>query len=167
MGKIGELLSDPSWWFTAILAGTLVGVAGGLIKDRVDKVVSSWSVRWRQRRYQRLRDRAARLRRQAREPLIVTVCFMFAVLFLTATLASMALAFLVSFWPALLRAGIMEPRYGDWILFLLVGDLVKAGLLAWTVWLAYMTTNALQYGWLLLYLYARRRGLTSRRRLWI
>jgi hypothetical protein len=47
MNAILSNLQDPSWWFTAIFVTIVAGVASGFLKEKLEKLVSSSSSRYK------------------------------------------------------------------------------------------------------------------------
>ena len=50
MEKIGSLLTDPSWWFSAIFVAMIVSIISGFLKDKIGEALSHFSVFWKERR---------------------------------------------------------------------------------------------------------------------
>ena len=47
MNAILHNLQDPSWWFTAIFVTIMAGVASGFLKEKIEKLISSSSSRYK------------------------------------------------------------------------------------------------------------------------
>ena len=47
MNAIVSNLHDPSWWFTAIFVTIVAGVASGFVKEKLEKLISSSSSRYK------------------------------------------------------------------------------------------------------------------------
>jgi hypothetical protein len=47
MNAILSNLRDPSWWFTAIFVTIIAGVASGFLKEKIEKLISSLSSRYK------------------------------------------------------------------------------------------------------------------------
>jgi len=47
MNNILTNLHDPSWWFTAIFITIIAGVASGFLKEKIEKLISSLSSRYK------------------------------------------------------------------------------------------------------------------------
>ena len=62
METVVKNLVDPSWWFTAIVAGLIVGVLGAFIKDWLARILATRGERSRKRRRTELRMLALRIR---------------------------------------------------------------------------------------------------------
>jgi hypothetical protein len=57
MDAILRNLSDPAWWFSAFLVAIIASVIAGFLKDRVERLISSVSNRFRQWRANELEAR--------------------------------------------------------------------------------------------------------------
>ena len=47
MNAIVSNLRDPSWWFTAIFVTIIAGVASGFLKEKIERLISSLSSRYK------------------------------------------------------------------------------------------------------------------------
>src|SRR6185295_3658503 len=47
MNNILTNLHDPSWWFTAIFITIIAGVVSGFLKEKIEKLISSLSSRYK------------------------------------------------------------------------------------------------------------------------
>jgi hypothetical protein len=61
MTRLVSTLSDPVWWFTAVVVGTLIQVVAALILRRLDRKMANLSMAWRNRSEHRRSARAQRV----------------------------------------------------------------------------------------------------------
>jgi hypothetical protein len=48
-GRMPNEMLTLYWWFSVVIVGILVNLASGYLKAPIDKILSSWSSRWKER----------------------------------------------------------------------------------------------------------------------
>lgn len=87
---IWHALSDPLWWFSTVLAGLIVGVGSGLLKDRIDKLLAAH----RRSAARRARERAEHVEALASHALSVLFYLGLAIAFLIMCCTGLVLAYI-------------------------------------------------------------------------
>jgi len=75
MNAILSNLRDPSWWFTAIFVTILAGVASGFLKEKIEKLISSLSSRYKSWASARAEARENVVRMLAENPQFLTLTY--------------------------------------------------------------------------------------------
>jgi spore maturation protein SpmA len=75
MNAILSNLRDPSWWFTAIFVTIIAGVASGFLKEKIEKLISSLSSRYRSWASARAEARENVVRVLAENPQFLTLAY--------------------------------------------------------------------------------------------
>jgi len=61
MASLVESLRDPSWWFTVVVAGTVINLVAAFLFRRLDSQIASVSSVWRARSAKRQEERSGRI----------------------------------------------------------------------------------------------------------
>ena len=75
MESILSNLHDPSWWFTAIFVTIIAGVASGFLKEKVEKLISCLSSRYKSWALSKAEARENFVRVLAENPQFLTLVY--------------------------------------------------------------------------------------------
>jgi spore maturation protein SpmA len=75
MNAILSNLRDPSWWFTALFVTIIAGVASGFLKEKIEKLISSLSSRYKAWASARAEARENAVRVLAENPQFLTLTY--------------------------------------------------------------------------------------------
>lgn len=101
MNAILKQLTNPEWWFSVVVMGLVVGIAGTYLKDGLTKVLSSLSIRMRKHFEERRKFNEKRATRMIETPQLLVIEYLRTTLNLASSLILIFSSFILPAWHVL------------------------------------------------------------------